>query len=762
MKSKLIKLSILIVVFYIANTAYAQVMRRIDVGKLQTKITDDGLQTWRFNDDYCSYKRGSYEFYDPLIPWPGGVLRCAGTLVGNRNWTDTLGNFWPYHVTGHCVRQSAIPNYRQFNIPEEGFTIRRYFRYPYPLIYVDGVLVSSTFPLEGDVVDPGRVWGTADVMVECHYRLSNGMDVYQRNLAWSQKEHDDYVVWDLTFVNTGNTDLDTVIELPGQTLDSLIIMKHYESLPNLGMYPWGTWAGTTVDHNTRLSYPQDDDSLRINYTSLSRKDGHEYDCYGHKCSVNWGGDPEFLDGTRWVGHVILFAPKNTSVPQTYPIVNITTSNDPAEPSMHSTIEDFYNVLYSMEGNLDDTLDHREPYRCMRKGIWGYNDTTGTENQRVYSMDSLYNVYDTTAMGAKTYYDQPQDRLGETRWQDGGFYPRSLPYYTFSVNPKFSIGPYNMEFGDTLRFTYAVVAGSIHRKTSYLLSEMWVDGNARNYGWVASMDSADIMNEYQARDVLAEIYSKIGAGRTLLYQGGGLNAIAKDYIVSTGKDSLFNNGMAAQRNFNMNYNIPASPAPPSVFEINSGVNAIYLKWRYDGGVPADVAGYKIYKAIGAIFYQKPAPDSVVGDWILLDSIANPLDSSYVDSYVPGGIDFYYAITAYNNQGIESGIYLTMMPDGSPVQAGINIEEHSFNGLEILTPSVFSKSLVVRYTLGRRLTVKLSMFNIAGQCVREFISEESQRAGEYTLELTPASLPPGIYFLHIKAGEYSDSKKCVLIK
>jgi hypothetical protein len=781
---KQMKLFIFLLVFILANTVYAQQRKSIDVGKLQAKVFDDGIQSGtNLPMSHCFYPRGSYcihwDYLSTTTYWPGGILRQAGTMVGNRNWTDTLGNFWPYHVTGHCVRVSAVPNYRQFNIPEEGFTIRRYFRFPPPQIIVDGQHMELPYPLYGDEVAPEKVWGTADVMVECHYRLSNGMDVYQRNLAWSQPDHDDYVVWDLTFVNTGNTNKDEEIELPGQTLDSVIITKHYESLPNGGMYPWGTWAGTTVDQNTRLSYPQDDDSLRINYTSLSRKDGHDYDCYGHKCSVDWGGDPDFLDGTRWAGHVTLFAPKNTSVPQGYPIANVAASNDPAQPSMHSEMHRFYSVLYSMEGNLEDTLDHREPYRCMRKGIRGYDDTTGVagvERDRVYSMDSLYNVYETTATGAKTYYDQPQDRLGETRFQDAYFYPRQAPYNGFCTNPKFTIGPYNMEFGDTIRFAYAVVAGAISRKTCHLLSDMWVNGDARNFGWVAGMDSAEIMTEYQARDVLAEIYSKLGAGRTLLYRGGGLNNIAKDYIVSTGKDTLFENGMNAQRNFNKNYNIPASPAPPSVFEVNSKPDMIELIWSYEPAYePTDLAGFKIYRARGGTLFDLADDGTITGDWQMVDSVG-PDERRFEDTLgITTGFDYYYYITAVSNAGIQSGKFLTMTLEPFAARLtsypGKNLDEvrvvpNPFNLRDNQWGSSAEEYKIIFRNLPPECTIRI--FTESGELVRTI--EHTDGSGTafwetqwYLTTVNNQRPASGLYIAHIqKPDGESVTRKFIIIR
>jgi hypothetical protein len=651
------KLLIFLLLLFIADIAYAAKMKRIDVGKLQTKVFDDGIQSGtNLPMSHCKYKRGYYNIAwddeETNTYYPGGFLRRAGLLVGNRNWVDTTGKLWPYHVTGHMPGSSTLSNNPyQFTIPDEaGVTIKRIFRYPPPKISVDGMHCEPAWGSLGDEVDADGVWGTADMMIECHWRLSNGMDVYQKNLAWSTPDLDDVAFWDLTFVNTGNTNRDEEIELPEQTLDSVVIFRHIDEMPNGGNYPFASWAGVTENDTNRLS-PLGHDSLRINYVALARKADHTHDSYCDKCEKDWGGDPNLEDGAGWVGHVILFAPKNTQVPQTYPITDIAASNDPAQPSMHSSIEGNYG-LTDVE-DLQDTADHREPYRCMRMGIHGYDDTTVAECVNVYDMSQRYDVYDTTAMGAPTYYDQPQDRMGELALSRGQYLPRNWTYYTFCTTPKFSIGPYNMEFGDTLRFAYAVVAGAIHRKTTYLLSEARGLNEARNYGWLAGMDAATIRQEYEKRDPVAQLYGDV------VYMGGGLNEIATDYVCSTGKDSLFNNGMAARRAFNLNYNYPASPNPPSVFNIKSRDNMIELTWSYDAGFePTDLGGFKIYRASGATLYEKSGA-IVRGDWQLVDSVGSS-ERMYGDTLgIVRGYDYYYAITAVSSTtGKESGKWMTM--------------------------------------------------------------------------------------------------------
>jgi hypothetical protein len=659
------KLLIFLSVFFLVGTVYAAQMKSISLGKFEAKVFDDGIQSaTNLPMSHCVYRRGYYN-----VPWddietntnyPGGFLRQAGTLVGCRNWTDTLGNFWPCHVTGHCAHSSTLgDNPYQFNVLDEGgLSIRRIFRFPPPEVIVDGNHCEPPFGSLGDFVDSTMVWGSADLMIEMHYRLSNGMDVYQRNLAWSEPSLDDGVIWDLTFINTGNTDHDDDIELPDQTLDSVVIFKHYDAMPNGGLYPFGSWAGVSENNDRALCRPLRYDSVRINYVALARKRGHDHDSYGDKCEVDWGGDANLEDGCGWTGHVVLFAPKNTQVHQTHPIgdlADIAAANDPAQPSMHSTIEGGIGV-YDLE-DLEDTSDYREPYCCMRKGIHGYEDTTVTECETVYDMNKVYNVYDTTATGAKTYYDQPQDRMGEFDQTLGKIFPRDWPYYTFSTTPKFSIGPYNMAFGDTLRFVYAVVAGSVDRKTTYILSRMRANDSARYFGWLPRLSDAQIQTQYERRDPVAAIYGD------QVYMGGGINEIATDYVISTGKDSLLINGMEFQRAFNKNYEVPASPNPPSRFEVKSRPEMIELSWSYEdypGYEPSlsELAGFKIYRAFGGTQFELTAEGTYIGDWQMVDSVG-PDERSYADTAgIVRGYDYYYCLTAVSPSGKESGKWLSM--------------------------------------------------------------------------------------------------------
>jgi hypothetical protein len=709
------KLLILLLILFFASTAQAQLFKTIDVGKLQAYVYDHGCMSEDVRP--CGnvyYYRGSYITWNDItnednFEWPGGLLKDAGLFFGAQNWRDTTGYTWDVRITGHAARKRADHTY-QFAVPdEEGFYIRRYMRYPLPQIIKDGMHLEAPFPMSGDEVAPDEIWGTADVMVESNVRMNMGLDVKQRVLAWSQPGHDDYIIWDWTFVNTGNVNMDPEIELPGQTLEDIYVTRVCEALINGtgGNKVMATWAGTTEDHDTRLSYPQDDDSLRIDFVTPLRDGDAGYDSYGK----NPNTDRNLLDGTRFGGTAVLFAPKNTDVPQSHPISNVAASNDPAQPSMHSSlITEPSWIIWDFPG-LEET-DYLDAYGYMVMGAFGIDPSSSSFYDDVYYMDSVYDVYDTTASGAETHYEQPLDRWGELDPSRGKRYVSDIDYFRFDHQTHFSIGPYQMNFGDTLRFVYAYVGGSVSRKTSYLLGEAWNNGQATSYGWLAEMDSATMVEELRNRDPIFDVYYNVTSG---LDPTPSLNDIAKDLMVATGKDSLFNNGMNAQRNFNMNYNIPASPAPPTVFEVSSQSDKIELTWTYDNGTPSNLGGFRIYRAAGGHVFEKQA-EIILGDWRLHDSVGAG-DRSYEDTRgITPGADYFYALTAVSDDGVESGMFLTM----TTLPARLAAETVHLDSVRVVpNPLNINNASLGRYGEGEGH--KLTFVNLPGPCIITILTE-----------------------------------------
>jgi len=69
--------------------------------------------------------------------------------------------------------------------------------------------------------------------------------------------------------------------------------------------------------------------------------------------------------------------------------------------------------------------------------------------------------------------------------------------------------------------------------------------------------------------------------------------------------------------------------------------------------------------------------------------------------------------------------------------------------------------MQYTISSRQFVTLKVFDLLGREVATLVDEEKP-AGEYEVEFNGAGLPSGIYFYQLKADEYSDTKKMILLK
>jgi len=779
MKQRKLLILIFLLVFFPMSGVHAQIVKLVKVGKTEARVYDHGCYSSEVYDyGVIAYYRGSYctveQEYSNTNSWPGALLKDAGLLFGARNWVDTTGQIWDACITGSCARLRDLDIY-QFAVPDEGgLTIRRYMRYPLPQIIVDGDHCGDPFPMSGDEVAPEKIWGTADVMVESNVRLSMGLDVKQRVLAWSQPGHDDYVIWDWTFVNTGNVDRDPEIELPGQTLDSVYIARVTEAMINgtgaNKVLP--TFAGTTEKeaHDNRLSYPQDDDSLRIDYVTPLRAGGLTRDSYGFNASANqWS----ILTGARFAGTATLFAPKSIDIPQNYPISDIAASNDPAQPSMHTSMlaEPSWILLHNgilADFNTMEPWEHLDAYEVMKKGVFGI-DTTIPNFEESYYMDSLYDVYDTTASGAATYYEQPVDRWGELDPDRGYAFASEITWMRFDVQGHWSIGPYQMEFGDTLRYVFAYVGGAISRKSSYLAGEAWDNGTAASYGWLAELDSAQMVEELRKRDPIFNVYYT----NPRLSPAPNLNDIAKDLLVASGRDSLFNNGMNAQRNFNMNYEIPESPAPPSVFEVTSMPDMIRLTWSYDPVYqPSDIAKFKIHRALGGYVYEKQG-DIITGDWQLIDSVDGTEDV-YEDTGVTPAVDYYYAVTAVSSSGVESGMFLTM------TKIAANLQSYPGPDLESVrvVPNPLNANSLGRYSEGDGL--KLTFVELPPQCTITILTESGnlvttidhtngsgteiwQARNQFLLTDSDQQPMSGIYIAHIETpGGENVSRKFVIVR
>jgi len=78
-----------------------------------------------------------------------------------------------------------------------------------------------------------------------------------------------------------------------------------------------------------------------------------------------------------------------------------------------------------------------------------------------------------------------------------------------------------------------------------------------------------------------------------------------------------------------------------------------------------------------------------------------------------------------------------------------------------PNPFNPATSIKYSVSSIQSVKLSIYNILGKEVETLVNEK-QSAGTYEVNWNASNYPSGIYFYRLQAGDFTETKKMILIK
>lgn len=159
------------------------------------------------------------------LQWPANLRyqdsQCQkGLWIGSRNFTDETGTSYGYKVVHVGPRTDGIGEFypMQFDMIS---------KYEPSKVYVDGIL-SYGKTVKNDFVDPSIA---ADRMI---YNVTNtqlGVTMKRKIMQFSHQDHDNYMIYDYTFINNGNVDDDDDIELPGNVIEDMYCYFQYRYSP---------------------------------------------------------------------------------------------------------------------------------------------------------------------------------------------------------------------------------------------------------------------------------------------------------------------------------------------------------------------------------------------------------------------------------------------------------------------------------------------------------------------------------------------------
>jgi len=78
-----------------------------------------------------------------------------------------------------------------------------------------------------------------------------------------------------------------------------------------------------------------------------------------------------------------------------------------------------------------------------------------------------------------------------------------------------------------------------------------------------------------------------------------------------------------------------------------------------------------------------------------------------------------------------------------------------------PNPFNPSTLIGYQLPASVFVTLKVFDVLGNEV-ETLAHERQNAGNHSVQFNASNLPSGVCFYKLQAGNYSTTKKLLLLK
>lgn len=231
-----------------------------------------------------------------------------------------------------------------------------------------------------------------------------------------------------------------------------------------------------------------------------------------------------------------------------------------------------------------------------------------------------------------------------------------------------------------------------------------------------------------------------------------------------------------------YNGPSTGYVAANYQVVTGTNDID-SWLV---LPYQAGGYFSGDSI-SFFSQAPLastfPDSVTvsyssvgdsipeGSWVLVGKFkVNTLGIWEKKSFlVPttsatGRIAIRYKVVGGGPSGLNSdyiGIDALNVSRSTVGIEPIGNEVPNSYSLRQNYPNPFNPATNIRFGLPKSGKVKLVVFDITGRIVKTLVNKE-MAAGNYAVDFNASSLSSGVYFYRIEAGEFTATKKMLLVK
>lgn len=205
LRIKFINLSVLLILFGFSTAVYPQyAIKWMSAGSLHNWYSEIGSEI-----EEGFVKEQQYGLQWPAINSRQDIQAAKGLWIGVTDFSDPndVQSPYPYKVVHVGPRVTGAGEF----FPQ---SFKMTSQFEPPLVFVDNDL-SIDKSVDNDFVDPNLF---ADRVIVNNVNTQVGISMTRRIFQFSQQYHDNYIVSEYTFKNTGNTDGDAEIELPSNTL----------------------------------------------------------------------------------------------------------------------------------------------------------------------------------------------------------------------------------------------------------------------------------------------------------------------------------------------------------------------------------------------------------------------------------------------------------------------------------------------------------------------------------------------------------------
>lgn len=435
---KIYKIVFLLILFSTSNILFAQFSNKwMNAGALQSWYSEIGCEL---------ESAGFVQTQQDGLQWPAiypyqDMQAAKGLWMGAKNFTDENGQYYSRKVITVGPRNpsywSAFPvefkTYSKFNPTE---------------VTVDG---NISYEKENgiDEIDPSMKF---DKMIVNVVNTELGLTMTRKIMQTSQQYNDNYIIYEYTFENTGNTDSDSEIELPNQTLEDVVVYFSYRYAVNKStrfVIANSTGWGKNTMNDTRgdgVKADPADEQFRAQFA------WHGYHSEKTVSYDNIGGPIWQLDATssrylhaidtvgrlgatQFVGNVTLHADKSA----------IDTDDDNGQP-FTTTYEDSDNPLFLAGASSKNVDRMTREYNLMTKGHMSPRHADAVESSGDYALQ----------------------RTDPNMSNSGGF----------SSNNGY--GPYSLGPGESFTIVMAEAAAGISREEQIEVGKKYKAGEISDY------------------------------------------------------------------------------------------------------------------------------------------------------------------------------------------------------------------------------------------------------------------------------------------